>query len=82
MIKILNANEVEPDWFTGRNFTDANEVVQEVIKDVIENGDAALKKYGEKFDVSAPASFLIAESDLKAAAEKLKKDHPETYDDV
>ena len=37
MIKILNANEVEPDWFTGRNFTDANEVVQEVIKDVIEN---------------------------------------------
>ena len=24
MIKILNANEVEPDWFTGRNFTDAN----------------------------------------------------------
>lgn len=82
MIKILNANEVEPDWFTGRNFTDANEVVQEVIKDVIENGDAALKKYGEKFDVSAPASFLIAESDLKAAAEKLKKDHPETYDAV
>ena len=79
MIKILNANEVEPGWFRGRNFTDANEVVQSVIADVIENGDVALKKYGTKFDVSAPETLLIAESDLKAAAEKLQREHPETY---
>ena len=58
MIKILKANEVEPSWFKGRNFTDANEVVQQVITDVINDGDKALKKYGEKFDVSSPSSLL------------------------
>lgn len=82
MIKILNANEIEPEWFKGRNFTDADEVVQEVIADIIENGDAALKKYGVKFDVSAPESFLISESDLKATADKLKLEHPETYNAI
>ena len=82
MIKILNANEVEPGWFRGRNFTDANEVVQSVIADVIENGDVALKKYGTKFDVSAPETLLIAESDLKAAAEKLKIEKRDVYDAI
>lgn len=82
MIKILKASEVEPSWFIGRNFTDANDVVKNVIDDVINNGDAALKKYGEKFDVSAPETFLISENDLKNAAEKLKREKPETYDAI
>lgn len=82
MIKILKASEVEPSWFIGRNFTDANDVVKNVIDDVIKNGDAALKKYGEKFDVSAPETFLISENDLKNAADKLKNEKPETYDAI
>lgn len=82
MIKILKASEVEPSWFIGRNFTDANDVVKNVIDDVIKNGDAALKKYGEKFDVSAPETFLISENDLKYAADKLKNEKPETYDAI
>ncbi|MBQ5471592.1 MAG: histidinol dehydrogenase [Treponema sp.] len=82
MIKILNANEIEDGWFTGRVFGETNQTVQEVIADVVQNGDAALRKYGQKFDVSAPASFLIPESELKAAAEKLQKEHPETYNAI
>ncbi len=80
MIKILKANEIDGSWFTGRNFTDTDQVVKTVIKDVIENGDEALKRYAQKFDVSSPASFLIPEEELKNACEKLKKEHPETYD--
>ncbi|MCR5495792.1 MAG: histidinol dehydrogenase [Treponema sp.] len=82
MIKILNAADVEKDWFNGRTFGNTNETVNAVIADVVENGDSALKKYGEKFDVSAPADFLISEEELKAAAEKLKAEKPETYDAI
>lgn len=80
MIQILNASELDEAWFSGRNFSDADNIVQNVINDVIENKDAALKKYAEKFDVSSPATFLISEEDLKAAAEKLHHEHPEIYD--
>ncbi|MBQ1948922.1 MAG: histidinol dehydrogenase [Treponema sp.] len=82
MIKILNAADVEKDWFNGRTFGDTNETVNAVIDDVIQNGDAALKKYGEKFDVSSPASLLIPEEELKHAAEKLKAEKPEVYDAI
>ena len=61
MIKILNADEIEDGWFNGRMFGETNQTVQEVIADVVQNGDAALKKYGQKFDVSAPSSLLISE---------------------
>lgn len=82
MIKILNAADVEKDWFNGRTFGDTNETVNAVIDDVIQNGDAALKKYGEKFDVSSPASLLIPEEELKHAAEKLRAEKPEVYDAI
>lgn len=82
MIKILNADEIEDGWFNGRVFGETNQTVQEVIADVVQNGDAALKKYGQKFDVSAPSSLLISEEELKAAAEKLQKEHPETYNAI
>ena len=82
MIKILKANEIESDWFDGRNFVETNDVVQNVINDVIQNGDGALFEYGKKFDVAAPDSLLIDEAELKAAAEKLKNEHPEIYDSI
>ena len=82
MIKILRANEVEQSWFDGRNFVETNEIVQNVINDVIENGDAALSEYGKRFDVSAPASLLIDEAELKACADKLKNEHPEIYESI
>ncbi len=82
MIKILNAAQVESSWFNGRVFSDANEIVKKVIDDVIENGDAALKKYAQKFDSCSPAAFLVSEADLEAAAEKLKAEKPDIYDAI
>lgn len=82
MIKILYAKDVEPEWFNGRVFDGTNETVQNVISDVVQNGDEALKKYGEKFDISAPEKFLIPEAELKNAAEKLKTEHPDIYNSV
>ncbi|MGN0738713.1 MAG: histidinol dehydrogenase [Treponema sp.] len=82
MIKIMYAKDVEPEWFNGRVFDGTNETVENVISDVVQNGDEALKKYSQKFDVSAPEKFLISESELKAAAEKLKAEHPDVYNSV
>lgn len=82
MIKILYARDLEPQWFSNREFEGTNETVQNVIQEVIKNGDTALKNFATKFDVSAPSSLLIPESELKAAAEKLKKNNPETYDAI
>lgn len=82
MIKIIKAEEIDGEWFSGRTFGSTDETVHAVIKDVSENGDNALKKYSQKFDVSSPDSFLIDEQELKNAAEKLKKEHPETYNAI
>lgn len=82
MIKIIKADEIEEEWFEGRTFGSTDETVHSVIEDVAANGDEALKKYSQKFDVASPKSFLIEESELKAAAEKLQKEHPDTYNAI
>lgn len=82
MIRILYARDIEPSWFSGRDFDGTNETVQHIISDVVQNGDAAVKKYGEQFDVSAPDGFLIPESELQAAAEKLKSENPDVYNSI
>jgi histidinol dehydrogenase len=82
MIKIQNADEVENDFFAPRSFTGSIETVQTVIKDVKLHGDEALHEYSRKFDVSSPLSFEIPESELKAAADRMKKEKPEIYDSL
>ena len=82
MIQIVKSTELEKDWFSGRTFTGTNEVVQSVIEDVIQNGDKALRLYGEKFDVSSPKDFLIPESELKAASDRLKEKNPDVYNAI
>ena len=82
MIKIQKYNEVEEDFFKGRSFGDSNEVVQSVLEEVQKKGDAALRIYGAKFDVAAPASFEVAFEELKAAADKLHKENPDVYNAI
>ena len=79
MIKIQNYAEIEPSFFDGRDFGGSIDIVKDVLSDVKNRGDAALSEYGAKFDVSAPASLEIPQSELKAAAEKLKRENPELY---
>ena len=79
MIKIIKSKDIEKNWFNGREFEETNETVQNVISDVIENGDSALQKYSKMFDVSSPKTFEISEHELKAAADKLKAENPDMY---
>ncbi|MBR2100894.1 MAG: histidinol dehydrogenase, partial [Eubacterium sp.] len=55
------------------------DIVKDVLSDVKNRGDAALSEYGAKFDVSAPSSLEIPQSELKAAAEKMQRENPELY---
>lgn len=82
MIKIQKLNEVEPEFFQFRSFGDSNEIVTSVLDEVRTKGDAALRLYGNKFDVSVPAVFEVPQEELKAAAEKLKIQRRDIYDAI
>lgn len=80
MIKIQKLNDIEPEFFQGRTFGESNEVVTSVLEEVHTKGDAALRIYGNKFDVSVPAAFEVPQEELKAAAEKLRIQKRDIYD--
>lgn len=82
MIKIQKYTEVEPDFFKGRDFDNSNEVVDSVLEEVQKRGDAALRLYGNKFDVAVPAQFEVPQEELKAAAEKLRIEKRDIYDAI
>ena len=79
MIKIQKYSEVDDSFFSGRDFGGSIDVVKDILVDVKSRGDKALAEYGEKFDVSAPASLEIPMAELKAAAEKMQRENPELY---
>ncbi|MCR5254236.1 MAG: histidinol dehydrogenase [Treponema sp.] len=81
MIKTVKYTELEENFFKGRDFENsANETVKSVLEEVQKKGDAALRIYGNKFDVSVPASFEVSQKELKAAAEKLMIQNRDLYD--
>ncbi len=79
MIKIQKYSDMEESFFSGRDFGGSIDVVKDILVDVKKRGDKALAEYGEKFDVSAPASLEIPAGELKAAAEKMRRENPELY---
>lgn len=79
MIKIINYKDLKDDFFNGRNFGSSIDIVKDILLNVKTNGDKALLEYGTKFDVSAPSSLEIPQSELKAAAQKMQKENPELY---
>lgn len=79
MITILNADELDAKFFSGRDFGSSIETVRDVLKNIQSSGDAALHEYTQKFDVCDPSNFEIPLSELKAAAEKMQKQNPELY---
>ena len=82
MIRIQKADEVEKEFFAPRDFTGSVETVQKIIADVKKNGDRALHEYSRQFDVSSPSSFEIPQTEVQAAAEKMKKEKPEIYESL
>lgn len=71
MIRIMKRGEVsESELFARKvNGADVAGAVAEIIADVRENGDAALKKYNEKFDRCSCESLLVSDEELDAAVE-------------
>lgn len=80
MIKIQKYEDIEKEFFEGRPFDDVNDVVVSVLDEVQKKGDAALRIYGQKFDVAVPGVFEIPQEELQAAAENLKINKREIYD--
>ncbi len=79
MIKIQKYSEIENSFFNGRDFGGSIETVNDVLTNVKTNGDAALKEYGARFDISSPVTFEIPHHELKAAAEKMQLENPDLY---
>lgn len=79
MIRIQRTQEVEPEFFEGRNFGDSIDVVKTVLQTVREKKDEALHSYSRQFDAANPASFEIPQSELKTAADFMKETNPDLY---
>ncbi len=79
MIRIQKTQEVEPEFFEGRNFGDSIDVVKTVLQTVREKKDEALHTYSRQFDAANPASFEISQSELKTAADFMKETNPDLY---
>ena len=53
--------------------------VEKIIADIAGEGDAAVRRYSEKFDKWSPASFRLSPAEIKAAYAELS---PRTLDDI
>ncbi len=81
MIQTIKYTDLNENFFKGRDFENsAEETVKSVLEEVQKKGDAALRIYGNKFDVSVPAVFEVPQEELKAAAEKLMIQNRDLYD--
>lgn len=71
MIRIMKRGEVSESELFARKVSGADVAgtVAEIIADVRENGDAALKKYNEKFDRCSCESLLVSDEEFDAAVE-------------
>lgn len=69
MIKIMKRGEVSESELFARKVSGADVAgtVAEIIADVRENGDAALRKYNEKFDKYTCESLEVSEEEFAAA---------------
>ena len=76
MIRILKYGEVAAEDIFARAVPEVNveDVVSDIIRDVRANGDAALKRYCEKFDGAKLDSLQVSEEEIQQALESLDAD--------
>lgn len=68
----------------GPQHTENRQKVEEILRDVVINGDEAVIKYTDKFDdvKFTPEQFLVSKENLKKAHEELKKNNPKLLDSI
>ncbi len=57
----------------GQNDGTVDDAVAEILRDVKQNGDAAIRKLSEKFDGYCPENFLLASEELAQAGDALSE---------
>lgn len=78
-ISITKEEDLSESFFSSRRLADSVSVVPQVLEDVRQRGDIAIRDYAAKFDKANPYPFEISKSDLKACEEKLKITKPDFY---
>lgn len=72
MIKILEFSKVRPEEILNRSIqteTEVDEIVSGILAGVRENGDAALRKYAEKFDGAKLDSLEVTPEEIEAGVQ-------------
>lgn len=81
MIKMYEFDALHPDQFLNRDLRaekDVEAVVAEVLDTVRREGDAALRRYAEKFDRAVLDSLVVSEAEMQAALDETDPDFLET----
>ena len=76
MIKILKSDEIDKKEILSReikSYPEQEKTVRDIIRDVAENGDAAVRKYTKLFDGVEPDDFAVSQSEIDEAFEKVGK---------
>lgn len=76
MIKILKSDEIDKKEILSReikSYPEQEKTVRDIIRDVAENRDAAVRKYTKLFDGVEPDDFAVSQSEIDEAFEKVGK---------
>ena len=73
MIRILRCGQADAQDILARSFPieSVEETAAQIIKNVRERGDAALREYSERFDGVAVEDFLVSEEEIKEALQEV-----------
>ena len=83
MIKIINIDNAEKSDILTRDIkleSGVEAIVADIIKNVRENGDKALKEYSAKFDGVCPENLRVTQDEIDAAYENEDKALIETLE--
>ena len=78
-MRIINSGEFDSYWKNEIKKIDdieTEKTVKEIIADVRENGDAAVKKYACKFDKSSPQELEVSLNEANRALDEMRKNDP------
>ena len=78
MIRILKYGELPNEEIFARNMPTVNvaDTVAEILRNVRERGDAALREYTERFDHAAPDSLTVTPEEMREALETIRSTDP------
>ena len=79
MIRIMKYGELPNEEIFARSMPTVNvaDKVTEILRNVRERGDAALREYTERFDHASPESLIVTPEEMQEALETIRSTDPE-----